>query len=156
MKTCSACKVAKPLSEFHRHATAPDGRNCYCKSCAIAKVALWQKANPERRRINARKYHVKRRDSGQVREDKFKIRYGITVADYDKKFEAQGGLCAVCRRPPPLHNLKTFALGLDHDHKTLVNRGLLCQNCNAGLGMFGDSIELMESAIAYLQQYGGQ
>ena len=39
---------------------------------------------------------------------------------------------------------------IDHCHDTGKVRGAICRNCNTGLGMFGDSVELMELAIKYL------
>jgi len=63
--------------------------------------------------------------------------------------QAQGGRCAICRV------LEADAPGgilhLDHDHATDIIRGLLCGNCNPGLGQFKDSIKLLGAAIRYLQ-----
>jgi hypothetical protein len=42
-------------------------------------------------------------------------------------------------------------LCFDHDHKTLVHRGWLCQNCNQGLGRLGDSIESIQRALNYVK-----
>ena len=41
-------------------------------------------------------------------------------------------------------------LCLDHDHTTGDFRGWLCGSCNRGLGHFGDSLEMMRRAVAYL------
>ena len=40
----------------------------------------------------------------------------------------------------------------DHDHKTGTIRGRLCGVCNQGLGMFSESVSVLEMAIAYLQR----
>ena len=45
-------------------------------------------------------------------------------------------------------------LAVDHDHKTGKIRGLLCISCNVGLGHFQDDVELLRSAILYLQEGG--
>jgi len=64
--------------------------------------------------------------------------------------EAQQYSCAICGTAFELYdNGKTFRV--DHDHETNEVRSLLCQSCNLGIGHFGDSVELMQEAIAYLR-----
>jgi len=43
---------------------------------------------------------------------------------------------------------------LDHDHKTNALRGMLCSECNFGLGKFKDDEALMKKAIWYLESKG--
>ena len=43
-------------------------------------------------------------------------------------------------------------LECDHNHKTYKFRGWLCNNCNSGMGRFGDNIENLEQAIEYLKR----
>lgn len=50
-------------------------------------------------------------------------RYGITLEDFESILAAQGNVCAVCKQGD-----KVFCL--DHNHKTLKVRGILCLNCN--------------------------
>ena len=54
-------------------------------------------------------------------------RYGIsfTHEQYQAMYKRQGGVCAVCKRPPT-----TVRLAVDHDHQTKKIRGLLCRGCN--------------------------
>lgn len=62
--------------------------------------------------------------------------------------EAQGGVCAICRRPSdpaPLH--------VDHDHRTGAIRGLLCSPCNTAIGLLGDDPDRMMAAAAYLREH---
>ena len=51
-------------------------------------------------------------------------------------------MCAICGRPDPEH--------VDHSHETGVVRGILCFNCNGGLGQFRDSIDALLNAVSYL------
>lgn len=78
-------------------------------------------------------------------------RYGITPEQYDAMFYEQGGGCAICgREDSGRKNHKLLCV--DHDHKTGKVRGLLCDECNNGLGRFQDDPELLMAAINYLQQ----
>lgn len=75
-------------------------------------------------------------------------KYGITKKQYDNLLQQQGGGCAICGRTEEPDGRK---LSIDHDHNTGDVRGILCNNCNNGLGSFGDDIEGMHKAINYLQ-----
>lgn len=43
----------------------------------------------------------------------------------------------------------------DHCHATGMNRGMLCQNCNKGLGHFKDNTGFLLNAVTYIRKYGG-
>lgn len=70
--------------------------------------------------------------------------YGLTEAELDSLILKQDGRCSICLREAPLV--------IDHDHSTNDIRGLICANCNVGLGMFNDSPERLERALQYLNQ----
>jgi hypothetical protein len=70
-------------------------------------------------------------------------RYGITATQFDELLAKQGGVCAICGRENPEH--------VDHDHETGKVRGILCFNCNGGLGQFSDNTERLANAIEYLE-----
>lgn len=76
--------------------------------------------------------------------------YGLERGGYDRMFAEQNGLCAICAVALEDGN----NLAVDHDHETGVVRGLLCSNCNNGLGRFEDDIERLKSAVKYLQRGG--
>jgi hypothetical protein len=84
----------------------------------------------------------------QVRERKYLARYGITTDIFNLMCADQDFECAICGQqvlwPKKLH--------VDHDHRTLTIRGLLCGNCNRGLGMFGDDVETIKKAVKYLRE----
>lgn len=69
----------------------------------------------------------------------------VTMIDVYEKFD---GRCAICNSSDPKGYYKKFHT--DHDHTNGKVRGLLCDNCNKGLGHFKDNIEFLESAVRYL------
>jgi len=81
-------------------------------------------------------------------------RQGLTGSEYERLLKEQNGCCAICGRPNGHRscNGNECKLAVDHDHKTGTVRGLLCNNCNRGLGRFKDSVKLLEAAICYLQR----
>ena len=86
-------------------------------------------------------------EKDKQRENKFP---GIS---YSELLKTQFGKCAICGVDESDYRKesgKKFAI--DHDHKTLKVRGLLCCKCNRGIGYLQDSIKNLESAIKYLKQ----
>jgi hypothetical protein len=81
----------------------------------------------------------------QTKERFMKKNYGIGLAEYEKIFAKQNGVCAICGEPP---NGKSFHV--DHDHDTRKVRGLLCGTCNVGLGYFMDNVTILHNAEIYL------
>ena len=78
--------------------------------------------------------------------------YGITIDDYHELRIQQSSLCAICGQEGFVmkkeHKLK---LVVDHDHNTGKVRGLLCHNCNRGLGLFQDNTGFLSNAVKYLE-----
>lgn len=56
-KTCTKCRQAKRLSDFHRAKGRKDGRYSVCKLCRVKTARKYRKANRENRREYDRKYH---------------------------------------------------------------------------------------------------
>lgn len=76
-------------------------------------------------------------------------KYGITYEDYLELLEEQHEKCAICGKKG--NECKRYnKLSVDHDHETGVIRGLICHDCNVGLGCFNDDPELLLWAATYL------
>jgi hypothetical protein len=79
--------------------------------------------------------------------------YGITVEYYNVLLAGQSGKCAICGLVP-LNQCNRGRLSgrlhVDHDHDTNEIRGLLCSNCNTGIGLLGDNRETVFAAVHYL------
>ncbi|UQU68122.1 endonuclease VII domain-containing protein [Couchioplanes caeruleus] len=125
-KWCPDCDTTKPLDAFARTKASSSGYHSYCKPCH-----------------NARGQETRKRLYGGSREYHLRRRYGIGQLEFDGLLAAQGGVCAICGVDDPQH--------LDHDHRTGEVRGILCFNCNGGLGQFRDDPVLLADAIAYLK-----
>jgi len=105
----------------------PRGRN-ECKNCR-------NKYHKKQRANNPRKYF------GHY----VKTRYGITHNEYDKCMSTSTK-CEICNQ--------TEKLVYDHNHTNGNFRGVLCSNCNNGLGKFKDNIVNLKNAILYLENKG--
>lgn len=71
----------------------------------------------------------------------------LTVEEYTEIFNKQNGQCAICGVH---HSDLKKVLCVDHCHETNEVRGLLCNDCNRGLGQFKDDVERLEEAVKYL------
>ena len=69
----------------------------------------------------------------------------ISDAEYKALLDKQGGVCAICRERPK------GKLAVDHAHSTGKVRGLLCNFCNVGLGLFRDDERRLLAAVEYLK-----
>jgi hypothetical protein len=83
--------------------------------------------------------------------------YRITSEQHDEMLADQHGLCAICGQPPKPEGVRAASrLHVDHDHETGRVRGLLCLNCNRGIGAFGDDANLLRLAADYLDHHAAR
>lgn len=102
------------------------------------RSSLWRKDNLDKSRRIAR-------------ESKLKIKYGITLEQYEAIYKEQNGCCAGCG----LHqSIVKRTLHLDHCHSTGKIRGLLCDNCNLALGLLRDNPFILINLSVYLKKHG--
>jgi Recombination endonuclease VII len=77
---------------------------------------------------------------------------GWTLERYNEKFLEQKGLCAICGNPAS--TCRFGLLDADHEHTDPPTpRGLLCNMCNRGVGIFKDDPVLLEKAAEYIRSY---
>jgi hypothetical protein len=99
--------------------------------------------------INASRRARRRSDPefrARERANKRRRRYGMSDPDYEALLARQGGVCAICRMK------SDHRLVVDHCHFCDRVRGLLCNNCNVGLGYYCDDTSRLRAAIAYLER----
>lgn len=134
---CSRCKRNLPLENFAKDGRAVFGYASYCREC----YASYNRENS------------KRRTGYRLRK-----LYGIDRETYDKLYRNQGGECWICRKACEAINTSRSnanVLVVDHCHITGKVRGLLCGSCNRGLGFLRDDIDILYSAIRYLEAQEG-
>lgn len=112
------------------------------------QVLEWQKRNRDKRHATQKRYREKH--VGKRKAYKAKARYGLSQDSWDALLAAHAN-CQICGSPFDEPGTRKC---VDHDHDTGVVRGLLCNSCNGGLGLFRDSTARLMAAIAYLQRHG--
>lgn len=130
--------MEKPLTEFHRHGSARDGRRGSCAACVLERKREYDRRTGF---ASQKKYRSSERGRASVRRSRLK-QYGLTPEEYDAILSRQQGGCAVCGSTDRLH--------VDHDHGSGAVRGILCEWCNRGIGHFADDPERLRAAAAYL------
>jgi len=120
------------------------------KEVADRATAKWREKNPDAVRGYQKAYREKNREALVAKDRQRK--FGITHQEYAKLYQSQGGVCAICSQPETATRLgKVKSLAVDHDHKTGRVRGLLCSDCNTGIGKLKDDPKVLQSAIQYLK-----
>lgn len=126
-----------------------------------ARGAAWRAANREyhnayeRARYAANRGEIREKQrayaAGRGPENKRRnrvynlSRYGLTSETYRDHLVGQAGRCLICLRVPKRD------MAIDHDHKTGVFRGLLCQQCNTAIGLLGEDRARFQRAAAYVR-----
>lgn len=120
--------MAKTNAEIQRAYYARNKAKCQARNTA------WKEANREKMAFLRLRSHLRRT-------------FNMEPEAYSALLAEQGGACRICRRPPA----QKRRLEVDHSHSTGKIRGLLCGNCNRGLGLFQDSPTILRLAADYLR-----
>ncbi len=138
--------LAKPKCLLSGYSTSWSYKNlkCRCLNCVS-----WSRSVHKKFELNSKAegtWLVSKRNA------KLKYRYNISLVDYNNLLQAQNFVCALCYQKDLARNQTELApLKVDHDHNTGKVRGLLCDNCNVGLGRFKDNSNTLQNAINYLK-----
>lgn len=122
----------------------------HCRACQAERCRLVTPAIKVERAIRWKRRHPDRVRIGETKQQLRK--YGLTPESYAAIHEGQSGTCAICKSACPTGR----RLSVDHCHSSGRVRGLLCSNCNIGIGNLRDSVEILRSAIAYLEESRGE
>lgn len=164
MKTCRNCKILKPLDNFNNNPKNAGGKMTLCRECGKAYSKLYHSKNKEkdikyrqlhkdRIKLSRETWYYKKGGNLKCRERILKNRFNITRNEYNRLLEQQNHKCAICKNSEickDRRNNKLRELAVDHCHTTGKIRGLLCYNCNRGIGHLQDSLSILREALDYL------
>lgn len=135
-RTCKKCGAFKEWDQFSYK--RPTGRKAgyqpRCKTCAAEDTRLWNTKNKE----TARERYLQRT-------------YGISENEYNSRLLSQNNACPICSREFSFAEYGPDSPVVDHCHTNGNVRGIICNECNRGLGYFHDNKEALLRASRYLQ-----
>lgn len=137
-RVCRKCEEVKGVEDYRKR-SAGDGLTTWCKTCLDSESEDNRLENIELRKL-------------QARARRLKSVYGITLEQYNDLLLKQNNSCAICLRPADSFDIN---LAVDHDHKSMLIRGLLCTNCNHRLVARHRDGELLRRIADYVEQDTG-
>jgi hypothetical protein len=144
-RICSTCKIEKSLYEFHKSKRHSEGRKKECADCTNLYLR------------NHYNFKTKLKKDFKLKRIKsyYKRQYNIEYEDYLSLCKDNDYKCSICSKIKPVSGSQEGikdVLVLDHCHSSGKIRGVLCQECNQGLGLFRDNINNLVMAHLYLLQ----
>jgi hypothetical protein len=154
---CRKCKNEWPLEAFSVNRRRKSGYDTICRTCKSEYMQGYSQTDRGREVKKRATVRTLQRDAGYGKTNlqKYHLRrtYGIDVADYDRMFRSQGGVCLICNEPETaLLRGKVRSLAVDHCHTSGKIRGLLCNACNNLLRCAKDDEATLLSAVEYLRR----
>lgn len=119
------------------------------KESYATKSLTWRLNNPEKAKANRRRHYLENKEKSLTYSTEYNLKkkYNLTVDEYTTLLKAQKGVCAICGEEC------TRRLAVDHNHTTGKVRGLLCNNCNRGIGHLQDNSNLLKKAAEYIDHH---
>lgn len=139
LKRCSMCREYKQFNEFDLRGNNRPGH--YKSKCIICD----RKYDVEyKRKLAKLPGH-----SEKLRKRNLKQCFNLTLEQFDFILKLQNECCDICGV-----SFSVKKPHVDHNHNSAGKevRGLLCPECNKGLGMFQDNPEFLRSAAMYLEE----
>ena len=148
-KKCTSCLILFPIEHYNLRTNGRGGfkRRSRCKDCERKESNVYRENNFEKCKESKRKYDAAHPE--KVAEWSFRTRIkkmGLDPETVMAYVKSHHGKCEICGVIPNYRKL-----AVDHCHTSNTFRGLLCSNCNLGIGLFKDSTLVLEAAIKYLE-----
>ncbi|MFH9826107.1 endonuclease VII domain-containing protein [Streptomyces bobili] len=172
-RRCPRCKRQLPRTAFAGNKSMADGLQAYCRECSAEYYRQRQEAKGRkvRAKVSVPPGHKRCPQCSEVkphsdwernkstsdgrasycracraersRASYFMRKYGLTEGEVGEMIASQMGVCCICLAAP--------ATQVDHCHQTGRVRGVLCFNCNSGLGLLRDDPAAAYRAADYLE-----
>lgn len=139
-KRCPRCKNEYPRESFGKRPKSGYSP-AYCRPCT-------NEISNERFTIMRKDPKWREHMAWLNRRTVLRIKYGITVEEYDRLAALQGGVCKICKRPPTRKYLD-----VDHCHDSNQIRGLLCSAFNTSIGLMREDPALFHAAAEYVSGF---
>lgn len=132
MRACAKCGEIKSEESFRFHSKNSAGKTYRKNTCEDCSRAY-------------------------DRDAKRRQKYGVSPSEFQSMIDSQDAKCAICATGNPGG---TGAWCIDHDHSCCPGkkscgkcvRALLCADCNKGIGLLRDDVDIIMAAAAYVLQ----
>lgn len=100
---------------------------------------------------NSKREFYKKYHANYSRVWNLKVKYGITIEQFEEMKTRQNNTCAICKTTECGGRFKEWHI--DHNRTTNQVRGLLCTSCNLAVGLIKDNEEVAQSMSKYLKDF---
>lgn len=139
MKQCSKCQEILPLAAYSKKNAKgrKPGTQSRCKTCSLEDTQKWRSEQ----------------SLDRIKDLYLQRMYGVTLQWYQDTLSLQCNTCLLCGRAFHFHGkLTPDSPVVDHCHTTGKVRGIICNECNRGLGYFRDNPDALRNAATYLEE----
>lgn len=140
---CTVCSLFKPWAEYSEkkakryrykeNAQVHQLKQPKCKACAVKETQAWYATNKD-----------------VAKNTRLLSAYGMNLNEYKARIIAQDNSCPICNKQFSEGAFGPDSPVVDHCHTNGHVRGIICNECNRGLGYFRDNKEALMNAAQYL------
>lgn len=153
-----SCKKLVRTSEHNRKISESNKGRIPTEAIAAARLVHKGSTLPENTtakmsvshsKVSPEGYQGTYKERGRAKHHRRLVKkFGLTIEEYEAILVRQHYQCAICGKHV---SEQTKAFAVDHDHVNSSIRGILCNNCNAGIGFFQNDPEICAKAKQYLE-----